>query len=81
MSEYGKEKPLMEILQELVTYCNLTCYSDVEVNLKLNLPRSTVEHFSKTFLPNERAVLSGEAGKPIVSIGKVRLTGGSVEFV
>ena len=79
MSEYGKEKPLMEILQDLVTYCNLTCNFDVE--LKLNLPRSTVEHFSKTFLPNERIRLAGEVNNPTVSIGKVQLTGGSVEFV
>ena len=66
MSEYGEQKTLNEILQDLVNYC--ASNTAEEVNLKLTLPASVVG----------RTYLFGTTSDPKVRIGKIYLVGGTV---
>lgn len=78
MSEYGKEKSLAEILQELVHYCKNNG-SGGRVDLKLHLPSVVYDRFSLSLTPKERVVIHSD---PLVSgIKTLYLDGGSVEFV
>jgi hypothetical protein len=78
MSEYGEQKSLMEILQDLVSHCRSNTTKDVK--LKLRLPPSVLGSFSRTFQPNEKITLSGSPKKTKFSLSKLHLTGGTVEL-
>jgi hypothetical protein len=78
MSDYGKLKPLNEILQELVDHCVAITGEDVE--LKLHLPKSVLGEYSRAYLPHERVVLFGEVSDPQLALKKIHLTGGTVEL-
>jgi hypothetical protein len=78
MSEYGKEKSLNEILQDLVTYCNLKSNSPVE--LKLIVPKNILGAYSLSMTPNPKITLFGSIDNPKMTIGKVYLNGGTVEL-
>jgi hypothetical protein len=78
MSEYGEQKGLQEILQDLVTYCQANTGGDV--NLKLHLPKSVLGQFSMSFQPTPKITLSGEPGNSIFSLSKIYLNGGTVEL-
>lgn len=75
MSEYGKEKDLGEILQELINYCALT--GSYNPNIMIALPENTLNAFSSKLYPKERigSFLGNE------KIIKLYLVGGTVEFV
>ena len=76
MSEYGKEKSLTEILQELVFYCKNNSGGG-EVQLKVKLPESVLYEYELSFRP------FGLAKTPLIDgvhIKKVHFSGGTVEL-
>ena len=73
--EYGKENSLMEILNELALHCSSQMGKPVRI--KLTLPKSVVDNFSKTFGPIEK-ITTFVNGVPVYSIRELYLSDGSV---
>jgi hypothetical protein len=72
MNEYGKQKDLTEILQELVNYCaNNTAH---KVELQLKLPKTIFMQLSLSYRQKEAIPLGA-------NLTKLHLNGGAVEIV
>lgn len=83
MSEYGEEKSLQEILQELVTYCcQKTCNP---VKLKITLPATVIGAFSmdcfdKVAQTKEHTVMLYGSPENCRMVESFHLVGGIVEL-
>lgn len=66
-AEYGGEKSLQEILEELSLYCSIN-FADVhENNIKLILPDKILKQYTKTMFAKERIVIKGNiVQEPVV---------------
>ena len=78
MNEYGYQKSLQEILQELVNHCTLI--TGEGVHLKLHLPPSVLGEYSRSMKPIPKFTLFGESSDPKMKITKLYLSNGTVEL-
>ena len=74
MSEYGHQKSLQEILQELVTHCNLN--GDDNARIIIGLPEKTLRSFS-----NSVRLMSATQIYNSGNIERINLAGGTVVFI
>ena len=74
MSEYGEEKELEEILQELVLYCAKNTVDPVDI--KLHLPASILHRLGWHFFAKMR-----KGGNPPSKVEKLYFNSGTVELI
>lgn len=76
--EYGAQKELEEILQDLVLYCASNSLDPVEIKIK-GISNSLLYRLTKKYTPIERD--TADYSKIWGNIKQLNFAGGSVEFI
>lgn len=78
MSEYGEQKGLQQILEDLIVYCNNVNPLE-SASVKIVLPKNVLKAFSNSFEAKERIVLHGEPKKESeVVLKQINYSGGGI---
>jgi len=72
--EYGTQKTLVEIMEELLLYCNIAGVTDAEVSIIL--PKRIVDHLKQEVGAKERQ----HPSKIPIKVGSIRVSGGKVSI-